>query len=299
VPLLSSAIDNSSELSSASSFEPILAENDSRMQKAYRDTTEINQDVDSISTSINSLIESLGLDPALLASSLSNQTLDMPPQPSASSNATTTQARGLPSLGGPAGTTSTGNGNNNTNVSNIPHTAGGDNNNNTLDPFRSTPEFDFDAFLTEYPSMNTIVQGIHGGDMDPAAHIASIVDENGAIDVDAGDGGSGNSITDATAEQQLAFLDEVASQSDTNSVKTASPELRPTSHSHATTMLPSNLGAATIAGRGHKRKSDVAELEDITARMNGSVVLPGGVGGNKIDSNHIGQNIKTRRKRQE
>lgn len=41
-----------------------IAENDTRLEKTYRHTTAIEQDVNALHTSINSLIESLGIDPS-------------------------------------------------------------------------------------------------------------------------------------------------------------------------------------------------------------------------------------------
>jgi heat shock transcription factor len=46
-----------------------LAENDDRLQRTYTDSAEIDSDVDALRNSINSFIESLGLDPDALASS--------------------------------------------------------------------------------------------------------------------------------------------------------------------------------------------------------------------------------------
>jgi hypothetical protein len=46
-----------------------IAENEDRLQRTYTDVAEIEEDVDALHTSINSLIESLGLDPDVLASS--------------------------------------------------------------------------------------------------------------------------------------------------------------------------------------------------------------------------------------
>jgi len=46
-----------------------MAQNDERLQKTYQNASEINADVDTLSTSIHSLIESLGIDPSTLATS--------------------------------------------------------------------------------------------------------------------------------------------------------------------------------------------------------------------------------------
>jgi len=43
-----------------------LAEDNNRLQKTYRDAAEIEQDVNALHSSINSLIESLGLDPTVM-----------------------------------------------------------------------------------------------------------------------------------------------------------------------------------------------------------------------------------------
>jgi heat shock transcription factor len=45
-----------------------VAEDDSRLQKTYRDAAEIEEDVNALHSSINSLIESLGLDPNVVES---------------------------------------------------------------------------------------------------------------------------------------------------------------------------------------------------------------------------------------
>jgi heat shock transcription factor len=46
-----------------------MAENENRLQRTYSDVAEIDEDVNALHTRINSLIESLGLDPDVLASS--------------------------------------------------------------------------------------------------------------------------------------------------------------------------------------------------------------------------------------
>jgi len=62
VPIVSSPLHGSGELASHDS----LTEDNNRLQKTYRDAAEIEEDVNALHTSINSLIESLGLDPNVM-----------------------------------------------------------------------------------------------------------------------------------------------------------------------------------------------------------------------------------------
>src|ERR1700733_13386050 len=60
--IVSSPLHRSGELASYDS----LTEDHNRLQKTYRDAAEIEQDVNALHTSINSLIESLGLEPGVM-----------------------------------------------------------------------------------------------------------------------------------------------------------------------------------------------------------------------------------------
>ena len=96
------------------SLEP-LVENANRLQKNYRDASEIDADVDALQLSLNSLINGLGLDPGSLASA--SRTPDPGPGPLDHS------ADGI-----------------------APHTDGL--------PHDPTADFDFDAFLNELSTRN-------------------------------------------------------------------------------------------------------------------------------------------------
>jgi len=62
LPVVSSPLHRSDQLASYDH----LAEDHNRLQKTYRDAAEIEQDVNALHTSINSLIESLGLEPGVM-----------------------------------------------------------------------------------------------------------------------------------------------------------------------------------------------------------------------------------------
>lgn len=70
LPIVSAPLEQSDGVVS---FDHI-AEDENRLRKTYTDVAEVDDDVDALHTSINSLIESLGLDPEILASSEAQDT---------------------------------------------------------------------------------------------------------------------------------------------------------------------------------------------------------------------------------
>jgi heat shock transcription factor len=69
LPVISSPLHQSDELASYDR----LAEDHNHLQKTYRDAAEIEEDVNALHSSLNSLIESLGLDPNVMDSSSHGQ----------------------------------------------------------------------------------------------------------------------------------------------------------------------------------------------------------------------------------
>ncbi|THH16478.1 hypothetical protein EW146_g4165 [Bondarzewia mesenterica] len=174
-------------------LEPLLNGSD-HLQKSYKDASEIDADVDALQASINSLIENMGLDPALLAAQQQQQ-------PGEGSRPAT-----------PA-----------------------------LD---IAPDLDFDAFLSLFAQQNAEQPNEH---LDNTAQLDSITGGTRNTNASEHGNGPGVGIDDAPLEQLHAFMDEVASTSDTSS-----PILRTVEMPHS--------NAAAIGAARRKRPSDVAEL---------------------------------------
>lgn len=103
-----------------------LMENADRLQKSYRDATEINADVDALQHSLNSLIETMGLDPnGLAGSSAADGVVPGITMTNGLTNSSTSAMPGIPGAGGGGGST---------------------------DP--TSADFDFEAFLNDL-SQNT------------------------------------------------------------------------------------------------------------------------------------------------
>lgn len=91
LPIVSSPLHRSGELASYDS----LAEDNNRLQKTYRDAAEIEEDVDALHTSINSLIESLGLDPNVMEVPSHSQDTQMQEQSAVNPHDTVMSSNGL------------------------------------------------------------------------------------------------------------------------------------------------------------------------------------------------------------
>jgi hypothetical protein len=91
LPIMSSPLHRSGELASYDS----LAEDNNRLQKTYRDAAEIEEDVDALHTSINSLIESLGLDPNVMEVPSHSQNTQMQEQSAVNPHDTVMSSNGL------------------------------------------------------------------------------------------------------------------------------------------------------------------------------------------------------------
>jgi heat shock transcription factor len=91
LPIVSSPLHRSGELASYDS----LTEDNNRLQKTYRDAAEIEEDVNALHTSINSLIESLGLDPNGIEVSSHGQDTQMQEQSAVNPHDTVMSSNGL------------------------------------------------------------------------------------------------------------------------------------------------------------------------------------------------------------
>src|ERR1700733_6818364 len=89
--IVSSPLHRSGELASYDS----LTEDNNRLQKTYRDAAEIEEDVNALHTSINSLIESLGLDPNGIEVSSHGQDTQMQEQSAVNPHDTVMSSNGL------------------------------------------------------------------------------------------------------------------------------------------------------------------------------------------------------------
>ena len=238
---------------------------DERLQKTYRTAAEIHHDVDELQSSINSLIQTLGLDPGSLDVSGHHEHTD--------------------GVGD-----SNGNGTSAINGSGISHGVGvgvgvGVDGDMDMFPNVNGPDFDFDAFLMDMPRATDDDEGDFerlAERLDPttAAAVAAAHDPQARL--------AGRS-----SEQLHAFLDEVASQDggDVGPIAGSShigfaPLPAPTpgagagpSHSFSPT-LPNGVSAppsastrpptssagpvsGSTASRGRKRKSEVTDVGDV------------------------------------
>ncbi|KAI6043325.1 hypothetical protein EDC04DRAFT_2890961 [Pisolithus marmoratus] len=221
-----------------------------RLQKTYRTAAEISNDVDELQSNINSFIQTLGIDPSSLHVANPNHS---------------DGAGGNPPDGGGGGGGRGVTSNNNGLV--------GANPTSDLDMF-TAPDFDFDAFLMDIPrtSDEDVDFDRLAEHLDPSVAAAATAKE------------PGSKIAGASSEQ-LAFLDEVASQDGSDIVAippsmrmpvTAPPHnLNHTAMHHSPLQLQSspplshaNIGAPAASppvtcSRGRKRKSEVRDAEDV------------------------------------
>ena len=227
---------------------------DERLQKTYQTAAEISHDVDELQSSINSLIQTLGLD----------STLGTSGHHEANGNST-----------------STGNGSNNNGIG-----VGGE---GDMDMFTNIngPDFDFDSFLMDIPRTTDE----DGGDLerlaeqlDPTTAVAAVHDPQARL------GGTSSeqfhAFLDEVASQDGSDTGLIPGSSHLGfaPVSTPGPAARPaprprlgSSHSLSSTLndvsVPNPSGAARpptssatsvlgpTASRGRKRKSEVADAE--------------------------------------
>ena len=253
--LLGGGGDDASDADQLIPFE----KHDERLEKTYRTAAEINHDVNELQSSINSLIQTLGLDPGSLDVSGHHEHTD-----------------GVGDLNG--NSTSAMNG---SSISNGVGLGGeGD-----MDMFTNNgPDFDFDAFLMDMPRTTDEDEGDLerlAEQLDPAAAaaVAAVHDPQARL--------AGRS-----SEQLHAFLDDVASQDrgDVGPIAESShigfaPVSAPapgagagSSHSFSSTLAngvgaspssftrPPTSSAGPVSGstasRGRKRKSEVTDAGD-------------------------------------
>ncbi|KIM58565.1 hypothetical protein SCLCIDRAFT_1218516 [Scleroderma citrinum Foug A] len=253
--LLGGGGDDASDADQLIPFE----KHDERLEKTYRTAAEINHDVNELQSSINSLIQTLGLDPGSLDVSGHHEHTD-----------------GVGDLNG--NSTSAMNG---SSISNGVGLGGeGD-----MDMFTNNgPDFDFDAFLMDMPRTTDEDEGDLerlAEQLDPAAAaaVAAVHDPQARL--------AGRS-----SEQLHAFLDDVASQDrgDVGPIAGSShigfaPVSAPapgagagSSHSFSSTLAngvgaspssftrPPTSSAGPVSGstasRGRKRKSEVTDAGD-------------------------------------
>ncbi|KAK7693945.1 hypothetical protein QCA50_003519 [Cerrena zonata] len=209
----------------ALTVDPTLALNTERLHKAYEDSSQIDADVDALQYSINSLIENLGMDPAIIPSS---------DDPIASSSS--------------LGTNGTGSGISLKNNVILPTPS------LTLSDITDTPssdpasvDFDFDAFFNELTSRQPPLDGSNDyGDVMDSSHTSGLGLGGGHFDPVTGiDSMDTSGVDDAQQERLTAFLEDAGSSA-------ASPlaEKRPIS---------------TSGPNGKKRKSDVNELPPLVS----------------------------------
>lgn len=250
--------DGASDVDQLIPFE----KHDERLQKTYRTAAEINHDVDELQSSINSLIQTLGLDPGSLDVSGHHERTD--------------------GVGD-----SNGNGTSAINGSSISNGVGvGVGGEGDMDMFPNVngPDFDFDAFLMDMPRATD-----DEGDFE---RLAERLDPTTAAAVAAAHDPQAR-LAGRSSEQLHAFLDEVASQDggDVGPIAGSShigfapiPAPAPgagagPSHSFSST-LPNGVGAppsaftrpptssagpvsGSTASRGRKRKSEVTDVGDV------------------------------------
>nr|VWP00202.1 Elongator complex protein 3 (EC [Ganoderma boninense] len=206
----------------------LLLDDQQRLQKSYRDAAEIDADMDMLQTSINSLIQNLGIDPTSIAAHPPEEPVSPTSPTSPSHPGADIHTNGFPvslppdsftnGLGGMHGL--------------------GDG------PDSTQPDYLLDSLLSQIGDGHGVGMSPHGGlgagghMLDDYPDITDHYDHNTRID--------GRNIDDASTEQLTAFLDEAASADATPAVAAArSPKLSPGASLH------------------QKRKSDAAELSPL------------------------------------
>ncbi|KAM5532325.1 hypothetical protein V8D89_014004 [Ganoderma adspersum] len=211
----------------------LLLDDQQRLQKSYRDASEIDADMDMLQSSINSLIQNLGIDPTSITVPPHEEPVSPTSPTSPSHPGADGHANGFPvslppdsftnSLGGMHGL--------------------GDG------PDSSQPDYLLDSLLSQIGDGHGVGMGpggiLGGGPMlDGYPDITDHYDHNTRID--------GRNIDDASTEQLTAFLDEAASADATPAVAAArSPRLSPGASLH------------------QKRKSDAADLSPLLLPLEG------------------------------
>lgn len=220
-------------------FEPFLA-NEAQLQKSYKDASDISAEVDAMQASLDSLIENLGLDPAEIAASVheSGEHAALEGNPVLSSV-----------LNDNTETHSSSNSNTTTTLSNassVPSTAlNTDGSINTAnDQFQgSIPDFDFNAFITEFSKQQSA--DTCGADFNTFS--------SEPLDFDLTNDSS------TTSPQLSAFVDEVSNPSDTSSPTMNRAQFIEEPIVITSASTPTSVSKNTNASdkKGRKRKSDV------------------------------------------
>ncbi|KAH7889191.1 hypothetical protein F5I97DRAFT_1934154 [Phlebopus sp. FC_14] len=235
---------------------------DEKLQKTYRSAAEITHDVDELQSSIQSLIQSLGIDPATLDTTPHAQQVDRVGGGTAMHGAAPpATAAGVNGVGGGGG-----------DMDMFPNVGGQD--------------FDFDSFLMDMPRTNE-----DEGDMDK---LAETLDSTNVVSHE-----TSSKLPNASSEQLHAFLDEVASQDGRESsasrqapVTAQGGQMHGASSSSSTFNATANMNGGeplTAGGRGRKRKSDVMTdggiphpIQQPTGTTIPSSTLSSSITGNKI-----------------
>ena len=198
----------------------LLLDESNRLQKSYRDATEIDADMDMLQSSINSLIQNLGIDPSTLASSSDDSISPISPVgPNPNGTNGIPHTNGFPPPLPPDPFANGANG--------VGPMGGLD-----LHGSEAVPDYLLDSLLSQIGDGRVGGGGLDYPDMD----ITDRYDHNARID--------GTAIEDASTEQLAAFLDEASVSADGGSPKvTRSPRVA--------------TNGTTVHA---KRKSDVADL---------------------------------------
>ncbi|KAI0723858.1 hypothetical protein C8T65DRAFT_90794 [Cerioporus squamosus] len=203
----------------------LLLDENNRLQKSYRDATEIDADMDMLQSSINSLIQNLGIDPTSLSPQQDDPVSQTSPHaPHMNGN-----------MSGPPPTNGYG--------AHLPHDSfvngfGGLHGLDPGGPDASQPDHLLDSLLSQIGDGHG-GSGTDMGGMPGYPDITDHYDHSARID--------GTSIEDASTEQLAAFLDEAGSAAAADSPVMAKS--------------PMAMGGAGAASMHHqKRKSDALDL---------------------------------------
>ncbi|KAI8989802.1 hypothetical protein BD414DRAFT_317743 [Trametes punicea] len=232
----------------------LLMEESNRLQKNYRDAAEIDADMDMLQTSIDSLIQNLGIDPGTLAVS---QDEHVHPH-----------TNGVNGMNGVNGYTPNGSSDYSTPLTPESYTNGSPYGLSGMHamgglsvPDSGQPDYLLDSLLSQIGDGPGRMDGaLHGAAGIDYADVTGNYDHSARID--------GTSIEDASTEQLTAFLDEASSGSTSSEAtpSTASPLLPPGAVSQTSSRphpppskrkvvdVPLSTSPEVIASRKVKRK---------------------------------------------
>lgn len=217
----------------------LLIDESNQLQKSYHNASEINADMDMLQTSINSLIQDLGIDPGSLS-----QTPD---------------DHGVPHVNGMNGATTNGGGFH----ASMPHNAftNGVNGMGVLNGMgelgvgdNSQPDFLLDSLLSQIGDaahanggLGGSGGGLGGGDVTmDYRDVTDNYDHSARID--------GTSIEDASTEQLTAFLDEASSASSEATPANGSPLMSTHQKRKSEVMIDVPMPSSPEGGAGKKVK---------------------------------------------